>query len=150
MHTDPQAFRPAASPDFLPPKQLSRLEQQVVMLSLRDPRSSLRRPSKWEARWKKLFGVEIPNPLADPRLEALRRFSVLMRIDGYSMPAKEYRRLSEAGFDEVIADQVHALVSGRSSASTPQLAGDPHLAVAAQSDQGTRTGFGPIVRSAIA
>jgi len=131
MHSHLQAFRPAASPDFVPPKRLSRLEKQVVMLSLCDPRSSLRTPSKWEARWKRLFGVEIPNPLADARLEALRRFSILMRIDGYSMPAEEYRRLTEAGFDEVIVDEVYALVWRRPSAATPPLIEDPRLAVAA-------------------
>lgn len=128
MYLDQNGFRHSAIQGSGRGPRLSPLERQVVMLSLGDPLSSLRKPSKWGARWRKLLRIELANPLADPRLEALRRFSVMMRTTGYSMPGEEYRRLIEAGFDEAIADEVYILTSQRHSAGTPpRLAGDSTL-----------------------
>lgn len=63
-----------------PTPLLSPIERQVVMLALREepaticPGGALRRLADL------LFGVRRANPLADPRLEALRRFCIGRRL----------------------------------------------------------------------
>lgn len=87
------------------PERLSPVERQVLLMAIRDPISSLRTPGRMARLVSILFGVEGPNSLADPRLEALRRFAVLARIGresslelvsaGYSASAiEEARRIA--------------------------------------------------------
>jgi hypothetical protein len=54
-----------------------------------------------------------------------------MRIDGYSMPQQEYRKLTEAGFDELIADEIYLLTSPRPPIATPPPIADQCLSIAA-------------------
>ena len=56
---------------------LTTLERQVIALAEREPLSSLSTGRRPIAR--ALFGIEPARALADPRLEALRRFVVLSR-----------------------------------------------------------------------
>jgi len=85
---------------------LTRAEHDVLFLSRRDPRSSVAGRGAVRSRLRRLFGLSTPNRLADPRLEALRRFAVLLRARGNRLPATEEARLMAAGFD---ADQVAAV-----------------------------------------
>ncbi len=89
--------------------ELTRLEKQVVALALRDPLSSLtpqRRLSAW------LFGGQMLSlPLANPRLEALRRYVVLSRSFGAIPPAGECDRLADMGFERAKRDAIDALLA---------------------------------------
>jgi len=98
-----------AAPDA--PAALGPLEQQVVMLSLGDTRSSLPRPSAWRRRLDTLLGLRRPNRLADLRLEALRRLAVLMRLDGFAIDASEYQAFTAAGFRLDAADEVYNIIA---------------------------------------
>ncbi|WP_343616263.1 hypothetical protein [Novosphingobium sp.] len=67
---DPEQLSPA------PPQSLASLERTVVALGLRDPLWSVPRPRRW-------FHLTQPQAerlqLANPRLERLRRFVILLR-----------------------------------------------------------------------
>ncbi len=74
------------------------LELQVISLAEADPVVSIGAPtrfSRWFERW---FGIDRPNPLADARLEALRRFAVLARVTRGELPVDEIKRFLAAGF----------------------------------------------------
>jgi len=62
---------------------LSRLEWQVVSLALREAEScgcgGVAPPSRLSRLWAALTGREQARPLADPRLETLRRFVCRLR-----------------------------------------------------------------------
>jgi len=60
----------------LPGCSLSSLDWKVVDLARRDPRSSLLPPGPIARLARALFGRPVASPLANPRLEALRRFCV--------------------------------------------------------------------------
>lgn len=85
-------------------------ERIVVLLSAKDPLSSLagsRRHRRLVTSW--LLGREV-NALANPRLEALRRFAVILRIQGH-VTAVEMTRFRAAGFDARNAADVEQIVS---------------------------------------
>lgn len=95
------ALTPRTRPAFSP------LEWSVVALARRDRLGSLREPGRISMAMGALFG-DRPNPrLADPRLEALRRMSVMTWHYGYTIPSSELRAFLAAGFD---ADQYELLV----------------------------------------
>lgn len=56
------------------------LEDRIIGLAHHDPVSSLRAPGKLRRAVYAVFGVRQHNHLADPRLEALRRYVVLLRL----------------------------------------------------------------------
>jgi hypothetical protein len=74
------------------------LEYKVIGLAEADPVASIGAPSRFAAFFERWFGVARPKPLADSRLEALRRFAVLARVTGGRMPAEEVGRFLAAGF----------------------------------------------------
>lgn len=75
---------------------ISHLERQVIALSRSDPVSSLRQAGRL-SRW--IFGrnVDFP-PLADPKLEALRRYAILRRVYGERLDTLEVEKFQKAGF----------------------------------------------------
>ena len=85
---------PIAVPaDVLPVSGFSALEWQVVAIAQHDRLASL------SVALGVIFGGEVPNPkLADQKLEALRRMSVLAWHKGYAVPRHEIRAFHEAGF----------------------------------------------------
>jgi hypothetical protein len=91
-------------PDFttlLPaPPKLGRLERDVVMLARHDRLSSLQPAGRLARVGRRLFGLAGANRLADPRLEALRRFAVIEIRTG-SAGNHEIGRLADAGFSEI-------------------------------------------------
>lgn len=59
---------------------LTPLERQIVLLAARDGSASFCRGGPVRRALDALFGIRRANPLADPRLEALRRFCVGRRM----------------------------------------------------------------------
>src|SRR5262249_10354936 len=74
--------------------RLSGLERDVLLLSRRDDLASLDGP-RWHHRFRML---RVPTVLADPRLEALRRFAVLFRRHGDRIAQAEEDRLVAMGY----------------------------------------------------
>jgi hypothetical protein len=105
---------PVAAPqdvaDFTP------LEWNVVALASQDRLSSLREPGVVSRMLTGLFGLERQAGLADPRLEALRRFAVNAWHHGYRLPVSETKRFLSAGFSTAQFDTLMAAVSGRRAA----------------------------------
>lgn len=85
-------------------------DRTVLRLSLRDPRSSLARPGALRTRALRLFGLGAPNALADPRLEALRRFGILFRCKGDRLSPREEDRLRAAGYTSDAVAEARGLV----------------------------------------
>jgi len=91
---------------------LGRLERDIVWLSRSDPRSSLRPPHFLGRLAGRLFGIRRTNPLADARLEALRRYAVLLRHE--LRTGEEEHRLLESGFTpEQLGDVRRLVAAGR-------------------------------------
>jgi hypothetical protein len=90
---------------------LGPLERDVLLISRSDSRSSLRPSGFFGRLGKRLFGIAPSNPLADARLEALRRFAVLLRHKRDRLPCGEEARLLEAGFTSEQMKDVRRLVS---------------------------------------
>jgi hypothetical protein len=87
---------PATEPVFTP------LELHVLALAARD--------AAWSVRIvEALFGIRRPNPLANPRLEALRRFAVIVRNLRGSPPAAEIEAFLAAGFSPRAATALSSL-----------------------------------------
>jgi hypothetical protein len=96
---------PAAPP-------LQRIERDVLLASRRDRPSSLGQTGWFGRGIGRLFGFAKVNRLADPRLEALRRFAVLLRRRGDRLPAVEERRILAAGFSSAQVAEVRRLIAG--------------------------------------
>ncbi len=79
MHYQP-ILRTAATPLPFGRGALTPLEWQVVVLASHDDRTSVCRGGPVRRAFDALFGIRRANPLADPRLEALRRFCVGRRM----------------------------------------------------------------------
>lgn len=75
MHYRP-ITRHGATPLPLVAHSLTPLERQVVLIAARDGRASVRRSGPARRLCDRLLGIRRANTLADPRLEALRRFCV--------------------------------------------------------------------------
>jgi len=89
---------------------VQRVERDVLLASRHDRPSSLRRTGligRWSNR---LFGFEEVNRLADPRLEALRRFAVLLRRRAEHLPASEEARILAAGFSPAEVAEIRRLI----------------------------------------
>ncbi len=79
MHYQP-IDRATAGPASIAGHELSPLERQVVLLATRDDRASVCRGGRVRRLLDALLGLRRANALADPRLEALRRFCVGRRL----------------------------------------------------------------------
>jgi hypothetical protein len=85
----------------------SPLEWTVIALAKRDRIASLSEPSRMARALGGLFGRGTDSRLADPRLEALRRFAVHAWHRGYVLPVSEIKRFVSAGFS---TDQAETLL----------------------------------------
>ncbi|MES2339179.1 MAG: hypothetical protein V4537_13880 [Pseudomonadota bacterium] len=86
------------------------LERQVVQLARADGRWSLRTHGRIDTLLRWVFGVKPVNRLADPRLEALRRFAVMARLRGDRLPPQETERLIAAGFVREAIDEIRRMI----------------------------------------
>jgi hypothetical protein len=110
----------AAAAPFVPvaaepaePVGFTRNEWQVIVLAQRDGLSSLYPPTRLAKLMGLLFGEGANPRLADPRLEALRRLSVLAWQDSYAVPVSAIKAVKEAGFT---GDQVELLLASVANA----------------------------------
>lgn len=77
-----------------------RAEWQVIMIAQKDGLASLSEPG-WLVRLaSRLFGGRVTRPLADPRLEALRRFAVLAWHYSYALPASAIEGVRSMGYSD--------------------------------------------------
>lgn len=89
-----------------PPARLSALEWLVVAIARRDRPPSLRRSGRFLRAVQGLFSRPA-SPLADDKLEALRRMAVLTWRHGVTVPPSEVDAFLAAGFSR---DQYQAMV----------------------------------------
>lgn len=82
------------------------VEARVIALADSDRLESVSGRSRFGRLIDAVFGIRRSNPLADPRLEALRRFTVLARLSDGRLPTAEIERFVAAGFS---AAQARAL-----------------------------------------
>lgn len=100
------------------------LEWQVVAIAQRDRLASLEAPGRLSIALGAIFGGQRPNPrLADPKLEALRRLSVLAWHKGYALPPSEIRAFHDAGFN---TDQFETLLASISQGRAALNLGNRH------------------------
>lgn len=76
------------------------IEASVVALAAHDHRWSIRPRTRFVRLVEALFGFRQSNRLADPRLEALRRFAVLARVTRGRPPQAEVEAFLAAGFPD--------------------------------------------------
>jgi hypothetical protein len=79
---------------------LTRLEREAVMLARIDRKASLKPSGFLQKVGSFLFGIRQAAGLADPRLEALRRFAVAVAHDTGASVAREQQQLRELGLSE--------------------------------------------------
>ncbi|PZU46066.1 MAG: hypothetical protein DI568_12645 [Sphingomonas sp.] len=91
------------------PQNLTPLEMRVIAMSRGDLPGSLARQSRL-FRWIRGQRTD-PLPLADPRLEALRRYAILYRMHGKALDERESRRLRDAGFSPRSIEDVRRLTA---------------------------------------
>ncbi len=92
----------------MPDHILTAIELAVIALSRGDRASSLVRQSNLS---RCIFGQRASLRLADPRLEALRRYAILLRLHGTALTRLERERLGDAGYDDRQIDEIHRLVA---------------------------------------
>lgn len=80
------------------PARLSALEWSIVAMAERDGLSSIRDESRYVRAIRSFFGIKRPNPLANERLEILRRIAVLAWHYGWNVPKTELAQFLAAGF----------------------------------------------------
>jgi hypothetical protein len=101
-HWQPETPRQLAASDMIGkvvPARLSALEWSVVALAEHDRVSSLREPGRIATALNTIFGSKSSNRLANERLEALRRVSVLAWRYRWNVAESELQRFFEAGFN---------------------------------------------------
>lgn len=102
-----------------PARELTVAEKSVVLLSKGDPMLSVADPRSLLTRLMRCLGVKTANALADKRLEALRRYAVIVRVRGRASDG-DLERLCAAGFDSGHAASVEQMVARwRSSSRGP-------------------------------
>jgi hypothetical protein len=104
----PTADTAAASGDAL-----SKTEQATLLASLADDRASVATTTSGRPLVRVLFGFPPPVRLAGARLEALRRYAVLYRLEGAALPPEEDSRLRKAGFSDRQVEAARGLIDAR-------------------------------------
>jgi len=97
------------------------LEREVVRLSFGDARASVLTPHHVVRISAWLAGRRTKPPLADPRLEALRRYAVLYRLEGDALDRQEKLTVARAGFGDAVLRDIRLMVD-RHLAHQPQAA----------------------------
>ncbi|RJF90995.1 hypothetical protein [Sphingomonas cavernae] len=78
----------------------SACEWTIVELARHDSPASLYEPGRGRRLVETIFGIRRANPLADPRLEALRRMAVLLRRGLARLSPDEIARFLGFGFSQ--------------------------------------------------
>ena len=82
----------------------SAIEQSVIKIAMTDPSASLDPENLWLRRIRHLFGTVRVNPLANPRLEALRRVVVSLLRSTESRALVEVDAAISLGMTQIQAD----------------------------------------------
>jgi len=101
-----------------PRSEFSDVEWSIVRLARRDGLWTLRPYGRVRRFFRWLTGLGINPKLADPRLEAIRRISVLTWRFGFTVPGRDVADFIAAGFNH---DQYELLVSSISATLTSSL-----------------------------
>lgn len=109
---------------------LSPLELRTLQLSQGDGRASLRAPRRIEHLGAMLFGSRRVAGLANARLEALRRFAILYRLDGAAIDSGEIARAEAAGLSVLMLDRARRIIDGWPRRAGPLLRAASLLAAA--------------------
>ena len=103
----------------------SQLESLVIALAQGDSVRSLRAPGRFRRIVARLFGSRLESPLADRRLEALRRLAVFAWRDSFNVPPSELAAFREAGFStdhaELLLESILASRSREQGRRAPKL-----------------------------
>ncbi len=99
--------------DLSPHGALDRKSRIVIGLSLRDPPISVDRDRPGSRLLSRLFGISAPAPLADPRLESLRRFCILYRNGDPRSMTEADLLTNHFGYLESDLDEVRAEIGLR-------------------------------------
>ena len=91
---------------------LSPLELRTLQLSQADGRASLRGPRRIERLAALFFGSRRVSGLANARLEALRRFAILYRLDGRRFDPAEAGRAEAAGLSAATLALARGIIDG--------------------------------------
>lgn len=89
---------PAVAPVVPQPARLSALEWSIVAMAEQDDLSSLRKPGRFWSALNSVFGMGRATPLANDRLEALRRVAVLAWRHRWNVPKSELSAFVANGF----------------------------------------------------
>ncbi|MBS47098.1 MAG: hypothetical protein CMN60_05080 [Sphingobium sp.] len=96
-----EAFTEEVSGSFTPKtrgsQELDRLTMQVAQLSRQDSLRSVSQVGRMRRLIERVFDIQVQNPLADARLEALRRYCVLF-IHGDSRAQEAEADLLNRGY----------------------------------------------------
>ncbi|MBB5686815.1 hypothetical protein [Sphingobium boeckii] len=79
------------------------LEARVIAMADHDRLETGRPPSRIGRALDAVFGIKRTAPLADPKLEALRRFTVIARLAEGRLPEREIETFTAAGFSPLQA-----------------------------------------------
>jgi hypothetical protein len=110
---------------------LSDLERKVVLLSRIDRKPLGRVGGFVQSLAARTFGIVAARPLADDRLEALRRFAVVLRYGDGIAPEEETARFTAAGYDPALAVPIYALCGDRNRSRRDRAARRRSLILAA-------------------
>jgi len=105
--------------------QFSALEWRVIALARNDSVRSLRVRGRFCRAMARLFGSRLTSPLADQRLETLRRLAVFAWRDSFNVPPSELAAFHDAGFStdqaELLMESILASRSRVTVRRAPQL-----------------------------
>jgi outer membrane protein len=96
---------------------LTNLELAAIALARTERLSSLK-PAP--CLWRHLFGIRSSTPLANPKLEALRRYAILYRLRGTALPETECERLREVGYSLRQIEMIECLVAPQRQRRQPR------------------------------
>ncbi len=115
LHGDDVRFKNPFPPARVAAGQATDLnlrEWSVAYLARNDSLSSIRPQSRLGRVFRAIFGIKLPNPLSDSRLEALRRIAVMSWRFGYNVAPSEISEFLAAGFSELqyeaLLKRIHA------------------------------------------
>ena len=91
--------------------RLTPLEWSVVALAQTESLASIDRPGRVAVAMARVFGFRRATELADPKLEALRRLSVIAWHRGYAIHSSEIYAFKQAGFSMAQYELVLASIS---------------------------------------
>jgi hypothetical protein len=113
---------PAMESDAGAEPEFSRLEWSIIRLARTDGLSTIRAPGPLRRLYNWLIGRTGSPSLANERLEAIRRISVLSWHFGFSVPGEDVADFLSAGFT---TDQYELLVSSIRAAATSSVRTTP-------------------------